>query len=119
MSGPCVQVLDWPLIVANQQVGVYRGHGTDASAAAGRISYLFGLVGPSISCNTACSSSLVALDAARQSLGLQCEVAVVAGACLQLHLQGWRVFCALNALSCFWNLLSCLEQFSFKPNFQC
>ena len=40
-------------------VGVYSATGANLSVAAGRLSYIFGLKGPSISIDTACSSSLV------------------------------------------------------------
>ena len=46
----------------------YVGTGNAASVAAGRISYAFGLRGPSFAVDTACSSSLFALHSACQSL---------------------------------------------------
>ncbi|HEX8122677.1 MAG TPA: SDR family NAD(P)-dependent oxidoreductase [Solirubrobacteraceae bacterium] len=49
-------------------VDAYVPTGNTASVAAGRISYLLGLQGPSLAVDTACSSSLVALHLACRSL---------------------------------------------------
>lgn len=57
------------MLVADQsQIDVYLATGTAPSVAAGRISYLLGLQGPSVAIDTACSSSLVAIHMACQSL---------------------------------------------------
>jgi len=58
----------------------YYGTGTSLGAAAGRISYLFGLTGPSLIIDTACSSSLVTTHLACQSLRLkECNLAIAGG----------------------------------------
>ena len=49
-------------------IDVYYATGTAYSVAAGRLSYLLGLRGPSITLDTACSGSLVAVHLACQSL---------------------------------------------------
>jgi 3-oxoacyl-(acyl-carrier-protein) synthase/NADPH:quinone reductase-like Zn-dependent oxidoreductase len=92
---------DYARVLNDQdKVNTYTTHGTDGGAAAGRVSYLFGLKGPCFSVNTACSSSLVALDAGFQNMLLRkCKSALVAGVCLQLHGSSWAGFCALHALS--------------------
>jgi acyl transferase domain-containing protein/phospholipid N-methyltransferase len=50
------------------QIGAYAGTGALLSPAAGRLSYVLGLTGPSTIVDTACSSSLVAVHLACQSL---------------------------------------------------
>jgi acyl transferase domain-containing protein/aryl carrier-like protein len=47
---------------------IYTATGNASNAAAGRLSFVLGLQGPSVSVDTACSSSLVALHLACQSL---------------------------------------------------
>ena len=80
-------------------LGAFSTFGTDPGAAAGRVSYLFGLKGPCFTVNTACSSTLVALDAAFQNLRLDCcDKTLAAGVCLQLHAYGFSAFCVLHAL---------------------
>jgi acyl transferase domain-containing protein/thioesterase domain-containing protein len=56
----------------------YTAAGNAHSIAAGRLSYVLGVRGPSIAVDTACSSSLVALHLACQSLRVgECRTAVV------------------------------------------
>ncbi len=63
------------------QIGAYFGTGSAPNVAAGRLSYLLGLNGPSIAVDTACSSSLVTVHLACQSLRQrECSMAIAGGA---------------------------------------
>ena len=53
---------------AGAEIDSYMATGNARSVAAGRLSYLLGLQGPSLAVDTACSSSLVAVHLACQSL---------------------------------------------------
>ena len=62
------------------RIDAYFGTGNASSFAAGRVSYLLGLHGPSLAVDTACSSSLVAVHLACQSLHTrECHMALAGG----------------------------------------
>ena len=76
--------------------GATNGH----CVAAGRISYLLGLQGPSVALDTACSSSLVGVHLAAQALRAgECDLALAGGATLILSERTTRAFVRLGLLS--------------------
>jgi acyl transferase domain-containing protein/short-subunit dehydrogenase len=78
----------------------YTGSGAMFSCAAGRLSYVMNLHGPSLAIDTACSSSLVAIDLACQAINNnKAEIALVAGVNLLLTPHLFVYFTKLGALS--------------------
>ncbi|RKN49881.1 polyketide synthase, partial [Streptomyces klenkii] len=70
------------------------------SVASGRVSYVLGLNGPSMSVDTACSSSLVAVHLAAQSLRAgECDIALAGGVSLILQPRITRSFARMGMLS--------------------
>ena len=67
------------------QTDAYAAAGTSLCLAANRLSFAFGLQGPSLALDTACSSSLVAVHLACQSIrNGECESALAGGVNLLL-----------------------------------
>ena len=70
------------------QVNEYTALGNEYSVSSGRLSYFFGLEGPSMAIDTACSSSLVSVHIACNSLSNgECDLALVGGSQLILSPQ--------------------------------
>jgi 3-oxoacyl-[acyl-carrier-protein] synthase II len=62
------------------EIDAYLATGNTHSMAAGRLSYILGLTGPSLAIDTACSSALVAVHSACQSLRSgECDLALAGG----------------------------------------
>src|SRR5688572_15698808 len=62
------------------RINAYFGTGNSHSLAAGRLSYILGLTGPSLAVDTSCSSSLVTVHLACQSLRAgECRLALAGG----------------------------------------
>jgi acyl transferase domain-containing protein len=83
-----ISAVDYNKLASRLQLSLtaYSATGSlSLSVAAGRLSYSFGLKGPSLAIDTACSSSLVAAHAALSGLRLgHCASAAVGGVNLQL-----------------------------------
>jgi len=82
------------------KIGMYTGSGNANSVAAGRLSYVLGLQGPSFPVDTACSSSLVAVHLACQSLrSRESDLALACGVTLMLTPHATIFFSRLRALA--------------------
>lgn len=83
-----------------EDISPYNGTGNSHSVASGRLSYLLGLQGPSLSVDTACSSSLVAIHLAVQSLRKgESDMALAAGVNLILEPTTSMIFARAGMLS--------------------
>ncbi len=83
-----------------EEIDAHYGSGISHGMAAGRISYLLGLQGPSLVVDTACSSSLVAIHLACQSLRLgECRMALAGGVNLILTRENYVTFAKAGMLS--------------------
>ncbi|MCP4121638.1 MAG: type I polyketide synthase [Bacteroidetes bacterium] len=81
-------------------VGPYSYTGAAISANSGRISYMMGFQGPSLTLDTACSSTIVTAHLAMKALrSKECGMAVVGGANLMLEPEMTLCFSNLSALS--------------------
>ncbi|MGB3443399.1 MAG: type I polyketide synthase [Actinophytocola sp.] len=68
------------MMSSDEDLGGYYNTGAAPAAGSGRISYVLGLVGPTVTIDTACSSSLVALHQAANALrNGECELALAGG----------------------------------------
>ncbi|HWE61389.1 MAG TPA: type I polyketide synthase, partial [Chloroflexota bacterium] len=83
--GICSHDYFWLQFADPAAIDAYSGTGVVHSIAAGRLSYLLDLQGPSVAVDTACSSSLVAVHLACQALrGGECRLALAGGVSLIL-----------------------------------
>lgn len=78
----------------------YRVLGNVGSVASGRISYLLGCQGPSVSIDAACASSLVSVHLASRSLrSRECDLAIAGGVSLMISPGAMIGLCSMGALS--------------------
>ncbi len=86
--------------IAEGRARPYEASGADPSMLAARLSYHFGLEGPSMTVNTACSSSLVAVHLACRSLQAgDAGIAVAGGVNLLTTGRTFKAFEAMGMLS--------------------
>ncbi len=98
LIGCCSQ--DWNFIDSTDKSSSYAGTGGAVSIVSNRISYVFGLKGPSMTIDTACSSSLVAMDVAVKNMRMGvCRGALVGGVNLMLSPHVFIAFCKARMLS--------------------
>ncbi|CEM32068.1 unnamed protein product [Vitrella brassicaformis CCMP3155] len=98
LIGCCSQ--DWNFIDSTDKSSSYAGTGGAVSIVSNRISYVFGLKGPSMTIDTACSSSLVAMDVAVKDMRMGvCRGALVGGVNLMLSPHPFIALCKARMLS--------------------
>ena len=85
---------DWAYVQpSSARASVYAVTGDNVSAAAGRLSFVLGLQGPSEAFDAACASGLVALHAAAVAVGRgECGAAVALAVSLKLSPLGTLAF---------------------------
>ena len=82
------------------RINAYSASGTAHSIVSGRVAYVLGLQGPTLSVDTACSSSLVAVHLACQSLRAgECRMALAGGVHLMLAPDSTVLFCKSRMMS--------------------
>lgn len=86
--------------LAPGNIDAYFATGNALCVAAGRLSYILGLTGPSLSVDTACSSSLVVIHLAVRSLRQrECDMALAGGVNLVLRPELYINFCQARMLA--------------------
>jgi acyl transferase domain-containing protein/7-keto-8-aminopelargonate synthetase-like enzyme/acyl carrier protein len=91
---------DLQAAIGSMGTDAYNGTGGSHAAAAGRLSYLLGVRGPSLAVDTACSSSLVSVHLAIMSLrGGESDIALASGVNLNFAPDVFISLCKAKMLS--------------------
>ncbi|KAF7455788.1 putative type I fatty acid synthase, partial [Cryptosporidium felis] len=91
---------DWSFLQTRKEIAPFTGTGAANTTISNRVSYVFGMRGPSMTVDTACASSLTAICIAMDSFrSKECSGAIVGGVNALLSPNLFVAFCKARMLS--------------------